>query len=43
VFPVKDEQITVEAFSIPREFARINGLDFRLGSSVRRGILRLGS
>jgi hypothetical protein len=28
VFPVKDEQITVEAFTIPREWARINGMDF---------------
>lgn len=28
VFPVKDEDIAVEAFSIPREFARINGIDF---------------
>jgi hypothetical protein len=28
VFPINDEKITVEAFSIPHDFARINGLDF---------------
>lgn len=28
VFPIADEKISVEAFTIPREFARIIGLDF---------------
>lgn len=28
VFPIKEEDIAVEAFTIPREWARINGLDF---------------
>lgn len=28
VFPIKEETITVEAFSMPRHFARVNGLDF---------------
>jgi hypothetical protein len=28
VFPINEDKITVEAFNIPREWARINGLDF---------------